>query len=99
MHILVDENIPRMTVQALRQLGHDVNDIRDTPFQGITDAALGIMAQQQKRLLITTDRGFAKYRHEAHQGILIIRLRPGLLVVMRDVVQSISRAERRRNSQ
>jgi hypothetical protein len=31
MKILVDENIPRMTVAALLDKGHDVRDVRDTP--------------------------------------------------------------------
>jgi hypothetical protein len=31
MKILVDENIPRMTVNRLRELGHDVRDIRVAP--------------------------------------------------------------------
>ncbi|MEK7408859.1 MAG: DUF5615 family PIN-like protein [Acidobacteriota bacterium] len=30
MKILVDENMPRMTVERLRELGHDVKDIRGT---------------------------------------------------------------------
>jgi predicted nuclease of predicted toxin-antitoxin system len=30
MKILVDENIPRMTVDRLRGVGHDVIDIRGT---------------------------------------------------------------------
>jgi hypothetical protein len=30
MRVLVDENIPRMTVEGLRALGHDVKDIRGT---------------------------------------------------------------------
>jgi len=37
MKILVDENVPRMTVEALRALGHDVKDIRGTPQQALAD--------------------------------------------------------------
>src|ERR1043166_1049932 len=33
MRVLVDENIPRMTVDSLRLLGHDVKDIRGTSDQ------------------------------------------------------------------
>ena len=31
--------------------------------------------EDQKRLLITTDKGFASYRDEPHHGIIIVRLR------------------------
>lgn len=115
MKIFVDENIPLMTVQALGEMGHDVSDIRGTSDQGMQDAPLWEMVQQQVRLLITTDKGFTQHRDEPHHGILVVRLRQpnrhkihrrviqamsqfsedewsGLLVVMRDVVQSIWRS-------
>ncbi len=73
--ILVDENIPLMTLAALRQRGHDVVDVRGTALEGASDAALWRLAQGQGRLLITTDRGFASERHAPHFGVLIVRLR------------------------
>ncbi len=114
MRILVDENIPLMTVRALREMGHDVCDVRGTEEMGSNDDELFAHAYHERRLLITTDKGFAQRRHDAHAGILIIRLRkpnrqkihervmlalsqiqpddwPGLLVVMRDAIRSMSR--------
>lgn len=116
MKIFADENIPIRTVEELRGLGHDVLDIRGAPDQGMEDDRLWARLLHEQRLLITTDKGFAQHRHEAHHGILIVRLRqpngtrihervmravrqfpeadwPGLLVVMRDTIQSVSRAE------
>ena len=116
MRVFVDENIPNCTVEELRSLGHDVLDIRGTADQGTEDDLLWTRLVSERRLLITTDKGFAQHRHERHHGILIVRLRqpneskihdrvmqamkqfaesdwPGLLVVMRDAMQSITRAE------
>lgn len=115
MKILVDENIPTITVTQLRTAGHDVLDIRSTPQQGLLDDALWNLAQSQQRLLITTDKGFSEHRDEKHHGILVVRLRQpneqriharvmaalrqfaevdwhGSLVVMRDVVQSVTKS-------
>ncbi len=75
MKIMVDENIPRMTVQALRDRGHDVRDVRGTSDQGAADSDLWQIALSEKRLFITTDRGFGSHRHEPNYGILIVRLR------------------------
>jgi predicted nuclease of predicted toxin-antitoxin system len=114
MKILADENIPNITVEGLRALGHDVLDIRGTERQGMFDDALWRLAQTGQRMLVTTDKGFSAHRDEPHYGILVVRLRqpneqriharimaafrqftehdwPGLLVVMRDAVQSVHR--------
>jgi predicted nuclease of predicted toxin-antitoxin system len=56
MKILVDENIPLMTVQVLREHGHDVLDIRGTPDEGMEDETLWQMTQKEERLFITNDR-------------------------------------------
>lgn len=115
MRILVDENIPIITVRELRALGHDVLDIRGTERQGMFDDELWPLAQRERRTLVTTDKGFSEHRDQQHYGILIVRLRqpneqriharimtafrqftepdwPGLLVVMRDTVQSVHKA-------
>jgi len=75
MRVLIDENIPVITAQALRDLEYDVLDIRGTSDQDMTDKSLWDLTQGQRRLLITTDKGFAQRRDELHHGILIIRLR------------------------
>jgi predicted nuclease of predicted toxin-antitoxin system len=75
MKILVDENIPAMTVRSLQALGHDVKDIRGTADEGLKDVPLWKMIQSEARLLITTDKGFAHRRYENHHGVLIVRLR------------------------
>jgi len=115
MKILVDENIPKITVRELQTRGHEVFDIRGTERQGIFDDELWSFAQTEQRMLVTTDKGFVEHRDEKHHGILVVRLRqpneqrihtrimaafdefgendwPGLLVVMRDAVQSVYRA-------
>lgn len=75
MRIIVDENIPRRTVAELRAQGHKVVDLRGSSKEGVDDDTLWQMAQQHRALLITTDKGFARFRGQEHWGVLIIRLR------------------------
>jgi predicted nuclease of predicted toxin-antitoxin system len=92
MRILVDENIPRMTVDALRALGHDVKDVRGTPCQGVSDPDLWALAMAESRALITTDKGFTEYRSAPHHGILIVRLRqPNRQKIHQSVMPAINR--------
>lgn len=91
MKILVDENIPAMTVRSLREAGHDVADFRGTLDQGVDDDVLWARAQQEVRLLITTDRGFADRRAEPHHGILIVRLRqPNRQKIHERIIQAMA---------
>ena len=75
MRILVDENIPNITVEKLRAMGHDVLDIRGTERQGMFDDELWPLAQTEQRMLVTTDKGFSEHRDEPHYGLLVVRLR------------------------
>lgn len=91
MRIFVDENKPLMTVQSLREKGHDVLDIRGTPREGMADDTLWEVVQEEGRLLITTDKGFAQHRDEPHHGILIVRLRqPNRRKIHRRVMQAMA---------
>ena len=91
MRIIVDENIPLMTANELSSLGHNVMDIRGTDLEGIDDEELWKIVLKEKRLLISTDKGFVRNRHEKHYGILIIRLKqPNRLKIHQKVMKGIS---------
>ncbi len=46
--------------------------------------------QQEKRLLMTTDKGFAQYRMESHHGILIIQLhRPNRKKIHERIIKAL----------
>lgn len=80
-----------MSVNELRALGHDVMDIRGTNLAGIDDEELWKIVQKEKRLLITTDKGFLQHRYEKHHGLLIIRLKqPNRLTINKKVIKGIS---------
>jgi len=86
MRILVDENIPKFTVEELRALGHDVKDVRGTPLEGINDAVVWQIAKEENRLLISTDKVFSQnhYRDRNHSGIILILLKQPTLVKIHD---------------
>ena len=92
MKILVDENIPRMTVNALTALGHNVKDLRGTSQEGIPDTDVWQISTNEARLLITTDKGFTANRRSSHHGILVVRLRqPNRYKIHNAIMQVIAR--------
>ncbi len=93
--IFIDENIPLITKKYLIHQGHDVWDIRGSALEGIPDDRIWDIVIKEKRLLITTDKGFAKYRNSAHYGILIIRLkRPKLNSIHMRIVETLEEFDR-----
>ena len=88
MRILVDENVPRMTVERMQELGHDVVDLRGTKREGLPDDQVWQAAESEKRLLITTDKGFLRRRRDAHSGLLVVALRkPNRLRIHERIMQ------------
>ena len=92
MRILVDENIPLISLKQLREMGHDVLDIRGTADEGISDELLWDKAQREQRLLITTDKGFSHHRDRKHCCILIISLRmPDRYKIHERIIEAVRR--------
>ena len=91
MKIFADENIPLMTVHALRNMGYDVIDVHEPAKKGMTDNEIWGTCQREGRLLISTDKGFAQHRDEVHHGMLIVRLRqPSRQAIHERVLQAVA---------
>jgi predicted nuclease of predicted toxin-antitoxin system len=80
MLILVDENFPLPTVEAMRANGHDVLWVR-THCPGRTDGALLERAEAEARLVLTLDKDFwqlALQRREplVRSGVILFRVHP-----------------------
>ena len=84
MRLLVNENLPRLAVERLRETGHDVAWVRDHR-PGLSDAEVLRRAQTEERVLVAMDKDFAalafRHRLPAASGVVLVRV-PG-----RDPVQ------------
>lgn len=73
---LVDANVPKSVVRCLRDLGHDVADVREILPNGAADQDIFDRAQGERRIIVTHDLGFGNliaYPPGAHAGIITIR--------------------------
>ena len=62
MHIIVDENVPRVIVKYLREIGHHVLFIAEDPsLRGIKNEELLKLAKKQQAVLLTCDSDFLRY--------------------------------------
>ena len=76
LRFLVDANVPRSVVRCLRDLGHDVTDVREVLPNGTTDQEVFDRSQDEHRIIVTHDLGFASliaYPVGSHVGIIAIR--------------------------
>ena len=79
MHLLADENIPRLVVEFIRSRGHNAIWVgKETP--GISDREVLSLATTEKRTLITFDTDFGELAFrlgiDAPFGIILFRLTP-----------------------
>ena len=77
MRIKLDENLPAGLAEALAELGHDADTVRDEGLSGRSDDEVWKVTQQAGRFLITQDLDFSDLRAFApgtHHGILLLRM-------------------------
>ncbi len=77
MQFIIDESTGAAVVKYLRQAGHDVLAVAETMPQA-RDPDILARAAAEGRILITNDKDFGElvFRSgQAHQGILLLRLR------------------------
>lgn len=82
LDILTDENVPNGTVELLRQLGHDVLDIKEQRLYGLPDAQVFQLAVETRRLLLLLNyRDFedqVRYPASHTGGVIVSRIRPNV---------------------
>ena len=78
MRILANENFPGPVVRALRELGHDVQWVKET-MRGAGDVEVLSRAQAEQRIRTTFDRDFGelafRFGLPAECGVVFFRLR------------------------
>ena len=76
MLVKVDEDLPRATVQMLRDSGHEALSVTEQGMGGYKDPALWRAVQTEGRFLVTADKGFADIRFHppgSRFGVLLLR--------------------------
>jgi len=77
MRFLVDADMPRSSAVLLRDLGHDVVDVRDIGLRSADDSVIFRRAQEEERIIVTADLGFADirlYPPRSYAGMVVLRL-------------------------
>jgi predicted nuclease of predicted toxin-antitoxin system len=75
--VKVDEDLPRQVADLFSGRGYDAVTVVMQGLQGLPDDELWPRVQQEKRWLVTADKGFADLRSHppgSHAGVLLIRL-------------------------
>jgi predicted nuclease of predicted toxin-antitoxin system len=93
MHIKVDEDLPIVAARWLRDHNYDASNVIEQGMAGWKDAPLWDAVQEERRFLLTADKGFADIRYYppgTHGGVLLLRpdedgIRP-ILELLNDVL-------------
>src|SRR5579862_6277034 len=77
MRFLIDANLPRTVVEAVRSLGHHAEFARDIGLASASDEQIAKHALQSRAALLTRDLDFAdirRYPPDLYSGIVVLRL-------------------------
>ena len=76
VRIKVDEDLPPQIADLLNSQGHDATTIVGQGWNGVSDDVLWPRVQNERRWLITADKGFANMRRHppgSHAGVILLR--------------------------
>ena len=76
VRLKIDEDLPRQIVDLMAAQGHDAATVAGQGWQGASDDVLWPRVQDERRWLITADRGFAdlrRYPPGSHAGVILLR--------------------------
>ena len=75
LKFLLDADMPRSSVEIIRSLGFDVEDIRDIGMGAAKDNEIIEYAVNDDRIIVTRDTDFGEVlRYPKHPGAIIFRL-------------------------
>ena len=96
MRVKIDEDLPRQIAELFAQHDYEAATVVEQGWQGLSDEQLWPQVQQEGRLLVTADKGFADlrtYPPGSHSGVLLLRLdeesRRGYLELIRTVLRQL----------
>ena len=100
MRFKIDENLPVETAGILQQAGHDAETVHSEKLTGANDQRLSVVCQNEHRVLITLDIGFADirtYPPNELPGIIVVRSKrqdkPHILNIIQKLVPAIEKEE------
>lgn len=79
MKLFIDQDVYRITVEFLKSEGHDVICAKEVDLSKATDDELLIWARQNKRILVTRDKGFGALVFVSYiqtEGVILLRIDP-----------------------
>lgn len=77
MRLLANENVPRVVVGQLRDMGHDVAWVTEVA-PGLPDSGVLRLGREESRVLLTFDRDFGELAFRAclpaTSGVILLRV-------------------------
>jgi len=92
MHFLVDQDVYQMTIEFLRNEGHDVIPIKELGLEQAADLLLLQKAKELERIFVTRDRDFGALvflEKETSNGVIFLRGKPAEIKSVHDELRVV----------
>lgn len=92
MRLFADECVYYVTVEWLRDHGHDVVTVQEAGFSGASDGVVLAHAVTDGRILVSNDMHFSNillFPPQTHLGVIVLKIRPRILNQVHAVLSSL----------
>ena len=94
MKFLIDQDVYRLTIELIRDLGHEVTPVKDVGLSTAADETILDYALNHKLILVTRDSDYGalvSLMRKKHHGVIFLKIEPRYVDIVHDELKRVLR--------
>ena len=92
MRFLIDQDVYRLTIELIKDLGHEVIPVKEVGLSTATDETILTYALNHKLILVTRDNDYGALvflMHKKHHGVIFLKIEPLFVDIVHDELKRV----------
>lgn len=94
MKFLIDQDVYKLTIEFIKDLGHEVIPVKAVGLSTATDETILTYALSRKLILVTRDNDYGQLvflMHKKHHGVIFLKIEPRYVDIVHDELKRVLR--------
>ena len=94
MRFLIDQDVYQLTIEFIKDLGHEVIPVKDVGLATAADEKILAYALNHKLILVTRDNDYGALvflMHKKHYGVIFLKIEPRYVNIVHDELKRVLR--------